>query len=193
MPRVVTFGELMLRLSPPGFERFLQSPVLGATFGGRLVDRSVMGSVFGGLIAVCLILVLFGLTATVPVCMFALLFLLGFVIQILAAALQIRLMDASPDAPSLAASSNHSSLNVANGAGAWLGGLAIAAGWGYVSTAWVGVALSLAGLAIALVSVVVERRMAAESVRHLALTRATTNQPIAQASRTSTTVDTHPM
>ena len=26
MKRVVTFGEIMLRLSPPGFERFLQSP-----------------------------------------------------------------------------------------------------------------------------------------------------------------------
>jgi sugar/nucleoside kinase (ribokinase family) len=26
--KVVTFGEIMLRLSPPGLERFLQSPVL---------------------------------------------------------------------------------------------------------------------------------------------------------------------
>jgi 2-dehydro-3-deoxygluconokinase len=32
--RVVTFGEIMLRLSPPGFERLLQSPVFSATFGG---------------------------------------------------------------------------------------------------------------------------------------------------------------
>jgi DHA1 family inner membrane transport protein len=156
---------------------------LGATFGGRFVDRSSMGSVFGGLIAVCVILVLFGLTATIPVFVFALLFLLGFVVQILAAALQIRLMDASPDAPSLASSSNHSSLNVANGAGAWLGGLAIAAGWGYVSTAWVGVALSLAGLAIAVASVVYERR---------ALVRETTNQTMAMASAASTTVETQP-
>jgi DHA1 family inner membrane transport protein len=156
---------------------------LGATFGGRFVDRSALGSVFGGLVAVCLILVLFGLTATIPFFAFAFLFLLGFVIQILAAALQIRLMDASPDAPSLASSSNHSSLNVANGAGAWLGGLAIAAGWGYTSTAWVGVALSLAGLVIALASVVYERR---------ALTRETTNQMMAMASAASTTVDTHP-
>lgn len=156
---------------------------LGATFGGRFVDRSAMGSVFGGLIAVCVILVLFGLTATTPVLMFGLLFLLGFVIQILAAALQIRLMDASPDAPSLASSSNHSSLNVANGAGAWLGGLAIAAGWGYTSTAWVGVGLSLAGLAIAVASVLYERR---------ALARATTNQTRAMASAASTAVETHP-
>ena len=32
--RVVTFGEIMLRLSPPGHERLLQSPTLSATFGG---------------------------------------------------------------------------------------------------------------------------------------------------------------
>lgn len=32
--RVVTFGEIMLRLKSPGFERLLQSPRLEATFGG---------------------------------------------------------------------------------------------------------------------------------------------------------------
>ena len=32
--KVVTFGEIMLRLSPPGLERFFQTPVLSATFGG---------------------------------------------------------------------------------------------------------------------------------------------------------------
>ncbi|CCH31428.1 MFS transporter [Actinosynnema sp. NPDC047251] len=130
---------------------------VGATLGGRLVDRSVMGTVFGALVSVTAVLALFGLTATNAVMAFGLVFLLGFVSQVLASALQIRLMDASPDAPSLASSSNHSALNIANGAGAWLGGLAITAGWGYTSTAWVGVALSLAGLAVAGVSVLVER------------------------------------
>ncbi len=28
MKKTVSFGEIMLRLSPPGFERFFQSPVL---------------------------------------------------------------------------------------------------------------------------------------------------------------------
>lgn len=32
--RIVTFGEIMLRLKSPGFERLLQSPQLEATFGG---------------------------------------------------------------------------------------------------------------------------------------------------------------
>lgn len=33
-PRAVTFGELMLRLSPPGMERLFQSPELRTGFGG---------------------------------------------------------------------------------------------------------------------------------------------------------------
>ena len=46
-PRVVTFGEIMLRLSPPGFERFLQSPVLSATFGGGEANVAVSLAQFG--------------------------------------------------------------------------------------------------------------------------------------------------
>jgi 2-dehydro-3-deoxygluconokinase len=45
--KVVTFGELMLRLSPPGFERFLQSPVLAASFGGGEANVAVSLAHFG--------------------------------------------------------------------------------------------------------------------------------------------------
>ena len=41
----VTFGEIMLRLAPPGFERFLQSPTLHATFGGG--EANVAASLAG--------------------------------------------------------------------------------------------------------------------------------------------------
>jgi 2-dehydro-3-deoxygluconokinase len=44
---VITFGELMLRLSPPGFERLLQSPVLSATFGGGEANVAVSLAHFG--------------------------------------------------------------------------------------------------------------------------------------------------
>lgn len=45
--KVVAFGEIMLRLSPPGFERFLQSPVLQATFGGGEANVAVSLAHFG--------------------------------------------------------------------------------------------------------------------------------------------------
>jgi len=47
MTRVVTLGEIMLRLSPPGFERLLQSPMLSATFGGAEANVAVSLAHFG--------------------------------------------------------------------------------------------------------------------------------------------------
>ncbi len=41
----VTFGEIMLRLTPPGFERLLQSPTMHATFGGG--EANVAASLAG--------------------------------------------------------------------------------------------------------------------------------------------------
>ena len=47
MTKVVTFGEIMLRLSPPGFERLLQSPALVATWGGGEANVAVSLAAFG--------------------------------------------------------------------------------------------------------------------------------------------------
>src|SRR5260221_9299672 len=48
MPKkTVCFGEIMLRLSPPGFERFFQSPVLSASFGGGEANVAVSLAHFG--------------------------------------------------------------------------------------------------------------------------------------------------
>jgi 2-dehydro-3-deoxygluconokinase len=44
---VVSFGEIMLRLAPPGFERMLQSPQLNATFGGGEANVAVALAGFG--------------------------------------------------------------------------------------------------------------------------------------------------
>ncbi len=76
----------------------------------------------------------------------------------LATVLQTRLMDVAGDAQSLAAALNHSAFNVANAIGPWLGGLAIAAGFGLASTGYVGCALALGGLAVWGTSVVAARR-----------------------------------
>ena len=45
--KVVSFGEIMLRLAPPGFERFLQSPQFVATFGGGEANVAVTVAGFG--------------------------------------------------------------------------------------------------------------------------------------------------
>jgi DHA1 family inner membrane transport protein len=66
----------------------------------------------------------------------------------LATVLQTRLMDVAGEAQSLAAALNHSAFNVANAIGPWLGGMAIAAGYGWTSTGWVGCGLALGGLVV---------------------------------------------
>jgi len=45
--KVITFGEIMLRLKSPGFERLFQSPVLEATFGGGEANVAVSLANFG--------------------------------------------------------------------------------------------------------------------------------------------------
>ena len=45
--RIVTFGEVMLRLKAPGYERLLQSPLLEATFGGGEANVAVSLAQFG--------------------------------------------------------------------------------------------------------------------------------------------------
>lgn len=47
MAEYVSFGEIMLRLKSPGYERFFQSPNLGATFGGGEANVAVALANFG--------------------------------------------------------------------------------------------------------------------------------------------------
>ena len=75
----------------------------------------------------------------------------------LATVLQTRLMDVAGEAQSLAAALNHSAFNVANALGPWVGGMAVAAGYGWPSTGLVGSALAVAGLMVWAVSMKRER------------------------------------
>ena len=47
MKRIVSFGEIMLRLKSPGRERLFQSPVLEASFGGGEANVAVSLSILG--------------------------------------------------------------------------------------------------------------------------------------------------
>ena len=47
MSKVVTFGEIMLRLAPEGYYRFVQADTYGATYGGGEANVSVSLANFG--------------------------------------------------------------------------------------------------------------------------------------------------
>lgn len=131
---------------------------IGNLVGGRAADRSVLGTIFVcfGLFAVSLLGL--ALTAHTPVGLFAFLFLVGGAAAALSPGIQTRLMDVAGDSQSLAAAINHSSLNLGNSLGAYLGGVTIGAGLGYLSPTWVGLLLCVPGVALAVLSVALQRR-----------------------------------
>ena len=132
--------------------------VAGNIVGGRLADRSVMGTLYRVLPAIAVALVVYAVAAHWQWSAMVMVFVVGASGSMLIPALQTRLLDASPDAPSLASSLNHAALNVANALGAFLGGLVIALGWGFVAPALVGAVLAVLGFGVALLSGLLERK-----------------------------------
>ncbi len=130
----------------------------GAFLSGRVAAYGLMRGIFLCLAAIAVILALFGYAAHNKVTAVLAVFLLGLVPTILVPMLQTRLMDVAHEGQSLAAALNHSTLNMANALGAWLGSVVLQAGYGYEWPSRVGVVLALAGLAIAAISVLVGRR-----------------------------------
>jgi DHA1 family inner membrane transport protein len=130
----------------------------GALLSGRVAVYGLMRGIFFCLAAIAVILVLFGYAAHNKVTAVLAVFLLGVVPTILVPMLQTRLMDVAHEGQSLAAALNHSTLNMANALGAWLGSVVLEAGYGYEWPSRVGAVLALAGLGIASISVLLGRR-----------------------------------
>jgi MFS transporter, DHA1 family, inner membrane transport protein len=134
--------------------------VAGTYVAGALADWSVFRSLLGSSLAMALLLLLYAALASAGWWALLPAFLVAVSSSVLVVNLQLRLMSVAGDAQTLGAAMNHSSLNVGNALGAWLGGLVIAAGWGYRAPALVGAALAVAGLAVLMVSAAVARRSA---------------------------------
>ncbi|MCG3044544.1 MFS transporter, partial [Streptomyces sp. S1A] len=130
---------------------------LGALAAGPLTDRALRPTLYGALGALALVLVAFRFTVHVPWAAMATVVVIGAVGFMTTTPLQMLVMEKARHAPTLAAASNHSAFNLANAGGAWAGGTAIAAGWGWTSPALVGAGLAVVGLVIAVVAGVLDR------------------------------------
>ncbi|AEW98173.1 major facilitator superfamily sugar transporter [Streptantibioticus cattleyicolor NRRL 8057 = DSM 46488] len=124
----------------------------GNLIGGRAADRALMPSLYGSLAALAVVLAVFVFTvhdktaAAVTVAVFG---AAGFATV---APLQTWVMRQAGGAPALASAANIAAFNLGNALGAWLGGAAISAGWGYSAPNGIGAALSAAGLAVTAVA-----------------------------------------
>jgi MFS transporter, DHA1 family, inner membrane transport protein len=145
-------------VTPLFFSIFGVGLTAGNLFVPRYADRALMPTAGALLVWSALVLALYPQAAHHGVGMALDIFAIG-IGGALAIVLQTRLMDVAGDAQALAAALNHSAFNIANALGPWLGGMAIAAGFGLVSTGYVGAGLALGGLLVWAVALRLSRRI----------------------------------
>ncbi len=132
--------------------------VIGNFLGGAVADRALVPGLFGLFTLLALVLGLFTVTSTIVVLAVANLVLIAILGSALVPGLQTMLMDVAGNAQTLAATANHSALNIANAMGAALGGAVLAAGLGYTAPAAAGAALAVAGIGVLALAVLLQRR-----------------------------------
>ncbi len=160
-PTVTEVGGLPESAVPVFTAAFGLGMVAGTWLAGRLAEWSVFRTLI--LAGVASFVVMFLVWAVAPFgwALLPVVFLVTATGSVLVVNLQLRLMAVSGEAQTLGAAMNHASLNIANALGAWLGGLVIAAGYGYRAPALVGAALSVLGIAVLFWSATLHRRSAA--------------------------------
>lgn len=146
VPTITEVGGLAESAAPVFLFAFGLGMVAGTWLAGELTSWSVFRSLFIGGGGQGVLLLVFALVA--PGGWWALPVAFGITVtgSVLVVALQLRLMHVAGDARTIGAAMNHASLNIANAIGAWVGGLVVAAGWGFRAPAVVGFGLSLVGL-----------------------------------------------
>ncbi|MFE5815067.1 MFS transporter [Streptomyces sp. NPDC056479] len=134
---------------------------VGNLLGGRLADHALRATLFGGLVSLVVVLALFPLLMSTAWTAALAVTLLGMAAFVTGSPLQLMVMEKASAAPSLASSANQAAFNLANAGGAWIGGLALAAGFGVTSPAPAGAALAVLGLGVAGGAYAVDRRRVA--------------------------------
>ncbi|MEU7631922.1 MFS transporter [Nocardia sp. NPDC049220] len=130
----------------------------GNLIGGKFADRHLMPMLYLTLGGLAIVLALFTVTAHNKFAAAITIVLIGALGFATVPPLQKRVLDQAAGAPTLASAVNIGAFNLGNAVAAWLGGLVIAAGFGYTSPNWVGVALVVVALALAILSGTLERR-----------------------------------
>lgn len=132
--------------------------VVGNLVGARAADRTLMPTIVVTTAALAVVLAVFTVTVRSPIPAAITLFLLGAAAFATVPGLQARVLDAAGTAGTLASAVNIGVFNLGNAVGAWLGGLVISAGFGFPAANAVGAAMAAGGVAVALVSLVLDRR-----------------------------------
>ena len=125
---------------------------IGNVIGGWASDKNLKAALTVGFIGLITALVAYALLVDGIVGIFVTTFFLGLVSSMIGPSVQSRLMEVAGESQVIGAALNHSSMNLGNSAGAYLGGAVIAAGFGFAAPGWVGVALALVGVVLTVIS-----------------------------------------
>ncbi|GAA5040933.1 DHA1 family inner membrane transport protein [Thermocatellispora tengchongensis] len=142
--------------------------LVGGPIGGRYADRALMPTLYALLAAITVVAVVLLLAAGDQVAVVVVLTLYGIVASAVIPPLQSRVLEQAVAAQALASAANVAAFNLGNAMGPFLAGLAISAGFGYTSPMWVAALLGVSGLAVALLSGVLDRRRPAAEPEHTA-------------------------
>ncbi|MGB8664458.1 MAG: MFS transporter [Serratia inhibens] len=123
--------------------------VVGNIVAAKFADRAPVPTILTLLLLLTLILVLFTYTLHIKPLAIISVFLLGAIGFGTIPPLQMYVMETASGAPTLASAANISAFNLGASGGVWLGGVAIDAGYGFVSPNWVGAITTGIGLLIA--------------------------------------------
>ncbi|WP_288500965.1 MFS transporter [uncultured Erwinia sp.] len=146
-PTLMHVAGMSARLIPWAMAAFGLGMIVGNLVGGRLADKTVLKVIGWTLLWNICIMIVFPLLATQVAGGMLATFLIG-TSSVLLPSLQIRLMDVAKESQTLAVAMNHSALNIANAMGAYLGGMAVSLGYGWIATAYVGVILGVTGMVV---------------------------------------------
>ncbi|UCR90261.1 MFS transporter [Mycetocola spongiae] len=125
---------------------------------GRFADRNLKAALYIAFFSMLGVFIVLYFVASILPLLFLFVFLTGAASSGLGPVVQTRFMDVAGDAQSIAAALNHSAMNIGNAAGAFLGGLVIAGGLGYLAPITVACVLTTLGILIAATGFLVEKR-----------------------------------
>lgn len=147
-PIVTDAAKMGAAMIPVALAVFGIGMTVGNVVGGRLADQYPMRGIVAGFGVALIVLVMLALRGQNPLVLFPGLFVLGAGLMASIPTMQVRLTNIAPEAPSLVGAMTLAACNLGNAIGAWTGGLTIDAGFGLLSPAWAGFALTSAGLVI---------------------------------------------
>jgi DHA1 family arabinose polymer transporter-like MFS transporter len=133
--------------------------LVGNTLGGRLADKfSPIKATCWLLFAMVISLITVSFASEYKVTSVIMTFITGAIAFAMIAPIQILMITAAKEAEMMASAVSQGAFNISNALGAFLGGLPIAAGYGYTSPQWVGALLALIGFFVAVAVLITRNR-----------------------------------